>query len=264
MIRATVLVPTHEHGPLLRYAVESALRQTVREIEVFIVGDGADQTTHREAQALAASDPRVRFFPFAKGPRLGEVHRAEALRTARGEVVCYLADDDLWLPGHVESVLLALQEADFVNGRAVVVFADQSLAVLPGHFAVPGVRERLFTPWNFVSLSCGAHTRALYDRLDGGWQTTPPDVWTDLHMWRRLLSVPGCRAASAPRLTVVHFPSPYRKDWTPGQREEELREWALGVAKPGFESELTVRALEVAVRALAGYDLALHAARASE
>jgi glycosyltransferase involved in cell wall biosynthesis len=259
LIRATVLVPTHEHGPLLRYAVESALRQTVREIEVVIVGDGADEATAREAEALADRDPRVRFLSFPKGPRLGEVHRTEALRSARGNVVCYLADDDLWLPGHIESVLGALEDADFVNGRAVVVFPDQSLAVLPGHFAIPGVRERLQTPWNFVSLSCGAHTRALYDRLPGGWETTPADVWTDLHMWRRLLSVPGCRPASAARVTVVHFPSPYRKDWSLARREDELREWAGRVAAPGFEAELTVRALDVAVRAMAGYDLALHA-----
>ena len=37
---ATILVPTHDHGPTLRASVASALRQTVSDIEVFIVGDG--------------------------------------------------------------------------------------------------------------------------------------------------------------------------------------------------------------------------------
>src|SRR5438876_12186578 len=36
----TVLVPTHDHGPLLRLSLRSALTQTVSELEIFVVGDG--------------------------------------------------------------------------------------------------------------------------------------------------------------------------------------------------------------------------------
>jgi hypothetical protein len=257
----TVLVPTHNHGVLLRYAVSSALGQTVREIEVLIVGDGADQATAHEAKALADADRRVRFLPFPKGPRHGEVHRKEALREARGAIVAYLADDDLWLPSHLESLSGTLNAADFANGRAVLVLPDQSLGVFPGDFSVAGVRERLDGPWNFVGLSSAGHTRALYDRLGSGWETTPQGVFTDLHMWRRLLSVPGCRAATARRPTVLQFPTPDRKEWPLARREAEMREWASRLQEPGFEAELTLRALQAAGQSLAVYDVALEATR---
>jgi glycosyltransferase involved in cell wall biosynthesis len=256
-VRATVLVPTHEHGPLLRHSVESALRQTVREVEVLIVGDGADAATTAEAERLAGSDDRVRFFPFPKGPRLGEVHRTAVLREARGDFIAYLADDDLWLPGHVASVLETLAECDFVHARGLVVLPDQSLQILPGDFAAPGVRERLYQRWNFISLSCAAHTRALYERLPGGWETTPADVWTDLHMWRRLLVLPDCRAASTVFPTALTFPSPYRRDHTLAEREAELRRWAERLADPAFARELERRAFAVACRSIALYDLTL-------
>jgi hypothetical protein len=257
----TVLVPTHNHGVLLRYAVSSALGQTVREIEVLIVGDGADQATAHEAKALAEADRRVRFLPFPKGPRHGEVHREEALRGARGAIVAYLSDDDLWLPSHLESLIETLNAADFANGRTVLVLPDQSLGVFPGDFSVKGVRERLDGPWNFVGLSSAGHTRALYDRLGSGWETTPSDVFTDLHMWRRLLAVPGCRAATARRPTVLQFPTPDRKEWPLARREAEMREWASRLQDPGFEAELTLRALQAAGQSLAGYDVALEATR---
>ena len=58
---ATVLVPTHEHGPLLTVAVGSALRQSVEAIEVFIVCDGATEDTLNAAEALREADDRVRL-----------------------------------------------------------------------------------------------------------------------------------------------------------------------------------------------------------
>jgi glycosyltransferase involved in cell wall biosynthesis len=239
--------------------VESALRQTVREIEVLIVGDGADAATTAEAERLAGSDDRVRFFPFAKGPRLGEGHRTAVLREARGDFIAYLADDDLWLPGHVEAVLEALRESDFVHARGVTIRPDQSIEVLPGDFAVPGVRERLSERWNFIPLSGGAHSRAVYERLPGGWETTPPDVWTDLHMWRRLLALPGCRATSTGLPTVLTFPSLLRRDRSLAERETELGQWAARLAEPGFARDLERRAFENACQGLALRDLILRA-----
>ena len=94
MTLATVLIPTYNHGSLLRYSVASALRQTVRDLEIFIVGDGVPDAT-REIVAELQHDPRVRFFDNPKGPRHGELHRHAALRQASGEIVCYLSDDDL-------------------------------------------------------------------------------------------------------------------------------------------------------------------------
>jgi glycosyltransferase involved in cell wall biosynthesis len=44
-LAATVLVPTHDHGLTLLRSVRSALRQTVEELEVFVVGDGVPDET---------------------------------------------------------------------------------------------------------------------------------------------------------------------------------------------------------------------------
>src|SRR5215210_721750 len=72
-LEATVLIPTHDHGPLLLHSARSALAQTVEEIEVFISGDGVPEVT-REIVSELKRDERVRFFDHPKGPRHGEIY----------------------------------------------------------------------------------------------------------------------------------------------------------------------------------------------
>lgn len=256
----TVLVPTHDHGPLLACAVQSAQDQkTVRDLEILIVGDGMDEATRKVARDMQARDPRVIVFDFPKAPRHGETSRTKALASARGALVLYLSDDDLWLPGHVEGMAEALGSADFAHCVPLCVNADQGLAVHIGHFAHPETRARLEGRWNFIPLSAGGHTRALYDRLPDGWVTTPEGTWTDLHMWRRLLSVEGCRPASGTRATLLHFASPERASWSMDERVAELSRWTERIHGPGFELELTQGALDLALRDLTGRMFTLEA-----
>ena len=98
-LTATVLIPTSiDRGPTLALAVDSVLRQTVRDLEVFIIGDGVHEVTREAARSLEKADSRVRFFDHPKHARRGEPYRHEALQEARGRVVCYLCDRDSICP----------------------------------------------------------------------------------------------------------------------------------------------------------------------
>jgi GalNAc5-diNAcBac-PP-undecaprenol beta-1,3-glucosyltransferase len=247
-IRATVLIPTHDHGPTLRYAAESALAQTFSDLEVLIVGDGATDETRETALSLEKDDDRVRFFDNPKGPRHGEVHRHAALQDARGDIVCYLSDDDLWLPNHVELLAGALQAADFAHTMTGWVHPDGTIGSFFGNIADPRQRARLLSDkWNFVPLSAAAHTLASYRRLPEGWHTTPADLWTDLRMWRRFLADPACVAVSIPIPTVIHFASAEREDWSLAARLEELAQAAADLTEPARRGALTERIHEAAI-----------------
>lgn len=235
---ATVLVPTHNHGPLLAHAVDSALAQSVTDIEVFIVGDGVDQLTRDVALELRASDQRVTFFDNEKGARHGELLRHEALRQASGRIVCYLSDDDLWLPDHVASMLDLLDGADFAHALPIGIRVDGTVSPWAGHLEVESSRDQVIKYVNFIPLSCGAHTLDRYRRLPSGWRTTPDGISTDVYMWSQILEQPGCVARSGTRPTVVHFPSPWRMEMSSEQRLEELAEWHERTLTPGFEAEL--------------------------
>lgn len=237
-LAATVLIPTHNHGRLLEYSIGSALGQTVSEIEIFVIGDGVDEATRSTVMEMAERDARVRFFDFPKGPRHGEEHRHAALAEARGRIVCYLSDDDLWLPGHVEAMCGWLREADFAHAVPLHVCEDGAVEVFYGHLSNPVARERMMGAWNFIPFCTGGHTMELYRRLPVGWQTTPTGIWTDLYMWRQILSVEGVRAVTGDRATVLHFPSSLRRDWSIEQRLAEVERWNARLGEAGFEQSL--------------------------
>jgi glycosyltransferase involved in cell wall biosynthesis len=238
--RATVVVPTFDHGPTLLRSIPSALGQTVEDLEVFVIGDGVPDETREIMAELIRSDDRVRFFDNPKGPRHGEPHRHAALQHARGEVVCYLSDDDLWDPGHVETIHGLLQGADLAHTMVAGILPDQTWLLGRIDLSLAWYRMRLLAGLGHLPLSFVGHSLDMYRRLPYGWRTTPQGTATDVYMWRQFLADETCRAATAHRLTVLNFASAERREWTLDQRVDELDRWRAGWA----DREWRHRALE--------------------
>jgi glycosyltransferase involved in cell wall biosynthesis len=236
---ATVLIPTHTHGETLRYSVPTALHQSVNDIEVFIVGDGVPDVTRAIAGEFVAADSRVRFFDLPKGPSRGELHRHHVLGNARGEIVCYLFDDDLWMPDHVEVMRDLLHDADFAFTRPVVVGPGGELSAPFVNLASP-LHRRLFTDSRSATASvptCAAHTMALYRRLPYGWRTTPRGHAPDKYMWAQCLADGDCIPRSTSRPTALIFPDPPRRNWTVAQRLAELQQWSHGLGDWAWQQQ---------------------------
>jgi GalNAc5-diNAcBac-PP-undecaprenol beta-1,3-glucosyltransferase len=249
-VKATVLIPTHDHGPTLRHSVASALAQTVKDIEIFVVGDGMPDAALDVARSVARLDPRIRLFENPKAPRHGETLRHAALREATGQAVCYLSDDDLWMPDHVETMLALLEHCDFANALPLYLDRRQGMGSWTIILELDYFRRLILSGTNRIPLSCAAHTLDMYRTLPHGWRTTPAGIPTDLYMWQQFLADPGCRAKSAARPTVLCFPAPTRKDMTAAERAEELAEWSGRITGPA----LTTQALERFVRECASIE----------
>lgn len=216
MTRATILIPTHEHPLLLPWAIDCARHQTESDIDILVVCDGADRRSVEEALS-ARFDPRVMVEEFPKGERHGEGWRHLALESARGEIVCYLSDDDLWFPDHVAQML--------------AIRGDGLFHTLPTRINQDGTVERLYgsrdtiaSGHNYIPLSAMGHTTEAYRRLPTGWSPAPIDTHTDLFMWSKFIAADSPLDAS-PVPTVIHFPTHQRQDWTPDRRRQELMAW---------------------------------------
>lgn len=232
-MHATVLIPTHEHRPSLVRAIESVLAQTIADIEIFVVGDGVSDATRELVAGLRWRDRRIRFFDNPKGPRRGEIHRHAALAEARGEIVCYLSDDDLYFPNHVETMCELLRGADFANALPVCILPGDVIVPYAVDLSLPTERKMLIAGTKGVTaLSCGAHALAMYRRLPYGWRTTPDGMATDAYMWHQFMSDPRCRAVTGTRPTMLNFPSALRTDWTLDERTAETERWYARVADP--------------------------------
>jgi glycosyltransferase involved in cell wall biosynthesis len=242
-VAATVLIPTHTHGETLRYSLRTALYQTVDNIEIFIVGDAVPDITRRIAAEFMAADSRVRFFDFPKGASRGESYRHAVLQEARGAIVCYLFDDDLWLPDHIAIMQELLATSDFAFSTPVVVRPGGELSVSLVDLERP-LHRRLFTNPRSGTASvptCAAHRLAAYRRLPHGWHATPLGLAPDKYFWAQFLSDKTTTARSTSRPTAILFPDPPRRHWPLESRLAELERWSAAAADPAWREQFVTK-----------------------
>ncbi|WP_269932735.1 glycosyltransferase family 2 protein [Aminobacter sp. HY435] len=222
---ATVLMPTHNHAHLIGYSIRSIQEQTFSDFELFVVGDGASAETRDVVEDLARNDPRIRYFDFPKGQRHGEAHRHVVLQQARGEIVAYCGDDDLWLRGHLASLAKLLKRYDFGHMVQINVHGRNEFVVYGGSFAEPDCWQKVRDGQKtFFGLTVGGHRMSAYRALPVGWSPAPADVFTDQFMWRKFMRQPGLRFGSGLEATSIHIASPLRTDWTAQERITELND----------------------------------------
>ena len=265
-IRASVLIPTHNHATTLPLTVESVLGQTVSELEILVIGDGVTPDCRTAIEELVGRDPRVRFLDFAKGPHHGEIYRHEAVLAARSDAIFYLCDDDLLLPEHVADLLALLETADFVQSRNGHITPDGCVRLFPTDLA-----ERACVDWhlllprrNLTSITGSAHSREFYLSVGDPWETTPEGEWPDHYQWKKFFRRPDFRGGTSHRMTALQFPTSLngREGWTPAQRYDELARWAAVVALPDAQQQIdrmVDRATQLALaRSIPRLDLELY------
>ncbi len=105
----SVVIPTFSRPTLVVRAVNSALQQTLSDLEVIVVIDGADKETEAALESIKA--PRLRVLPLPK--RVGGSRaRNEGVQAAQGEWIAFLDDDDEWLPEKLEKQLAVARASD--------------------------------------------------------------------------------------------------------------------------------------------------------
>ena len=109
--KVSVIIPSYS-AAYIAEALDSVFAQTFRDFEVIVINDGSPQTPQLET----ALHPYLNRLQYIKQENLGTPGaRNTAIRHARGELLAFLDDDDMWLPGYLE---------------AQVKFLDQNLGIV--------------------------------------------------------------------------------------------------------------------------------------
>ena len=108
----SVVIPTWNRAPVVCEAVESALAQLYRAVEVIVVDDASTDNT---AELLASTfGPRIHVLRLANRRGPGAARNAGAL-LACGEFVAFLDSDDVWLPGKFDAEMRLFAESPHAN-----------------------------------------------------------------------------------------------------------------------------------------------------
>jgi glycosyltransferase involved in cell wall biosynthesis len=108
--RASIVINNYNYESFLRNAIDSALEQSYRNLEIIVVDDGS---TDGSREIILAYGDRVRSLLKANEGQTSAINAG--FRASRGEVVLFLDADDTLLPRAVEKVLALFAEPDIVK-----------------------------------------------------------------------------------------------------------------------------------------------------
>jgi glycosyltransferase involved in cell wall biosynthesis len=105
----SVIIPVYNGREFIGEAIDSAAKQTYRNLEIIVVDDGSTDGTLSILHEYADTDDRIRVISQANGG-VAKARNA-AIAAARGEFIAPLDADDLWLPTKIERQMQAMQQA---------------------------------------------------------------------------------------------------------------------------------------------------------
>ena len=219
-VEFTVGIPTHNRRETVLMALASSLEQTRPPTRVLVVADGCTDGTQEAVRALG--DDRVEVLDRPKGFGAGYEHRNEVLELADGGIVAWLADDDLWLPDHLERAgeLFDADAAEIVNSMSCLVREDGTLEPFGVHWRAPTYRDRFLGVENRTPSSAVSH-RARAALAAGGWPTDLERAG-DWDLWRRMVGA-GAHSEMVMAPTVLFFSAWEREQSWPRPRRPERR-----------------------------------------
>jgi glycosyltransferase involved in cell wall biosynthesis len=210
--RFSVLLPAHNRADVIGYAIASVLKQTERDFELLVVGDGCTDNTAEVVRGFC--DPRIRWFDLPKAPFFGYANRNAALREAKGDLVAYLGHDDLLLPDHLAELgsCFEAQATEWAYSRPLWVSTDGFVVPFAVNLGNPNELQYFLTVRNSIPSCCVVHRRSCLEAY-GYW---PEDIprGADWKLWIRIIEGGARQRLAFCRIpTALHF----KADWRPGK-----------------------------------------------
>ena len=168
MASVSIVLPTRNRPRELAEALERVAAQTHLELELVLLRDGGSPLEARPTEILGKLEFPAHVLEHEDPPHGLAASRNRGVDAARGDAVAFLDDDDLWEPGHVAKLALALDRdpaLDVVYSDASVLEEASGLRRSLAHEFDPEVFGRdSFIPPSAIAVRRGAFERfGLFD-----------------------------------------------------------------------------------------------------
>lgn len=164
-MKVSCIIPTRDRCQMLMQALASVEGQRHSDLEIIVVDDGSADGT---AAVVCERFPRVRLVRLS-GVGPGPARNA-GVAASRGDVVMFLDSDDIWLEGHVDTLLQTME-----RGYDVAYGTTRTMDRMGGgEFLIPDNGEgqegdcfAALLSWCFLVPSAVALRRFAFDRSGG-------------------------------------------------------------------------------------------------
>lgn len=198
----SVIISTYNRPAKLDKAIESVVKQSYRNWELFVVDDcSPGEETQAVGKKWQEADPRVHYIRAEKNHGYGNKPRNTGILASKGEYICYLDDDCEFLTRHIERLVAEIQAT-----KADVVYCDMWLVTPEGQRAEGIARDfdgQFLLHKNFIDTNEVLHTREIVFAV-GGWDETLPR-FMDWNLWVRMTKWGGKFHHVTEKLALYHI-----------------------------------------------------------
>jgi glycosyltransferase involved in cell wall biosynthesis len=254
MARVTAIVPVYNGAATIAEAIDSALAQSYRDLEVIVVNDGSTDAT---AEVLRRYEGRIRVIDRKNGGIA--TARNTGVAASQSEYLAFLDCDDIWAPTMVERTVAALDD----NRDCVLAYTNCAVIDSDGHDLrsalvgagvdhAPTLDEMLSRLWPIMP-SAVIMRRSIFDACGGFSEEFRSYGFEDVIFWLRVREegafhyLPECLV----KWRFSLFPSPLKTRWRKPEAcitfDRILRE------RYGISSDRLLAARARANRSILGY-----------
>ena len=185
----SVIMASHNAAAFVEEAIDSVLGQTHEQLELIVVDDCSTDGTAEIVAGYAEGDParvRAQLKPIREGPCRA---RNDALAIARGELICWIDHDDVWLPTKVqEQVELLARKPDVgLVYTHFDAFTSDTGASIPWPDGRRDLEGDLLADLLLIGCFIGSITtmfrRQALDRRGGRLRERDFSIGDDYHLW---------------------------------------------------------------------------------
>jgi len=161
MPRVSIIMATYNRSDVLRCAIATVQFQTFHDWELIVVGDACTDETADVVSTI--QDPRIRFVNRKINFGEQSAPNNDGFQLARGSLIAYLNQDDLWFPDHLECLVRFLDETEADLVYALRFSVDQDGLAFCGMTNA----EMRYDPSHLLEASLWLLRRELIEELDG-------------------------------------------------------------------------------------------------
>jgi len=246
----SVIIPTYNRSRFLGEALDSALNQTYKGMEILVVDDGSTDGT---SQLVRKYGPRIRYIYQERSERSSARNRG--VRESCGDYIAFLDSDDIWLPEKLERQVKVLNDNEEIGVVYTgVQFIDEDGRAYEGKIcwaALQRKRQRLYEDLMTRNVISGSASSVLLRREC--METAGPfdeamNACEDLDLWRRLAANFRFHKIEQPFVKLrVHFENTQDRLGTMAQGYETIlwKIWRQGTPpeSEGYRNEAILKLL---------------------
>lgn len=107
--KVTAIIVTFNNENTLKEAIGSILNQTYQELELIVVNNGSTDNTPKVIASI--KDPRLSLIDVKKNTGSPVAGRNMGIKAAKGELIGFCDDDDIWYPEKLEKLIDEYQKS---------------------------------------------------------------------------------------------------------------------------------------------------------